>query len=344
MDGLSLSRRYFEDVVRPVLHARWPRLPYAAARIGGGSEVVGRDDEMSRDHDWGLRLTLLVDAALVTAADRHLEAELPDVVLGYPVRFAMTSDPSIRHRVEVADLHDLLIGRLGFDPVRAPVGLLDWLSLSGQAALEVVGGEVFTDSVGDLGAARSALARYPDDLRQWLVACGWRRIGEELPLMGRCGLQGDELGSRVLAGRLVDAAMHLGFLLERRWAPYPKWRGAAFGELPRAAHAGPALLECLAATTWEGRESHLCRALAVLHDIGREAGLPGVEQPLVAFHDRPFRTVSADLVEALTMGIADRGILALPVRVGSVEQCTDDVLVLLSARRRRAMAAALYGL
>ena len=344
MDGLSLSRRYFEGVVRPVLLARWPRLSYAAARIGGGSDVVGRDDEMSRDHDWGLRLTLLVDATMVAAVDRHLEAELPDVVLGHPVRFAMTSDASVRHRVEVADLHDLLIGRLGFDPARAPIALPDWLSLSGQAALEVVGGEVFADDIGDLSATRAALARYPDDLRQWLVACGWRRIEEKLPLMGRCGLQGDDLGSRVLAGRLVEAAMHLGFLLDRRWAPYPKWRGAAFGELPRAAHAGPALLDCLTATTWQDRESHLCRALAVLHDVGRDAGLPGVEQPLVAFHDRPFTAVSLDLIEALATGVADPEILALPVRAGSVEQCTDDVLVLQSAQRRRAMMSALYRL
>ncbi|UIJ36143.1 DUF4037 domain-containing protein [Allobranchiibius sp. GilTou73] len=344
MDGLSLSRRYFEDVVRPILHARWPRLSYAAARIGGGSDVVGRDDQMSRDHDWGLRLTLLVDAALVTEVDRHLGAELPDVVLGHPVRFPMTSDASIRHRVEVADPHELLTGRLGFDPARAPIGLADWLSLSGQAALEVVGGEVFLDTVGDLGAARRALAWYPDDLWRWLVACAWRRIGEDLPMMSRSGMQGDDLGSRVLAGRLVDAAMHLGFLLNRRWAPYPKWRGAAFGELPRAAHAAPALVGCLTATTWQDRESHLCRALTLLHAAGREAGLPGVGHPVVAFHDRPFRMVSGDLIEALHTGIVDPDILALPVRVGSVEQYTDDVLVLQSAGRRRAMVRALYAI
>ena len=306
--------------------------------------MLGRDDELSRDHDWGLRLTLLVDASLVTAVHHHLEAELPEAVLGHPVRFAMTCDPSVRHRIEVADAHGHLMDGLGFDPARRPVGLLDWLSLSGQAALEVVGGEVFHDGVGTLSAARDALAWYPEDLWRWLLACDWRRIAEGLPLMGRSGRQGDELGSRVLAGRLVDTAMHLGFLLDRHWMPYPKWRGVAFLELSRAAQAGPALLDCVTATTWQQRESHLCQALAVLHDVGRAAGLPGVEVPVTGFHDRPFRTVSGDLIQALTAGITDPEVMALPALVGSVEQSTDDVLVLRSAELRRASVAALYGL
>ena len=121
--------------------------------------------------------------------------------------------------------------RLEFDPRHAPTPQ-DWLSLTGPVALEVVGGEVFEDTGGALTALRAAMDWYPDDLWRYLVACDWRRIDQELPLMGRAADRGDDLGSRVIAARLVDATMHLGFLLCRAWPPYAKWRGTLFGRLP----------------------------------------------------------------------------------------------------------------
>ena len=41
----------------------------------------------------------------------------------------------------------------------------------------------------------------------------------------------DELGSRLVAMRLVRDLMRLGFLLERQYAPYIKWLGTAFQRL-----------------------------------------------------------------------------------------------------------------
>lgn len=55
--GAALSREYWQDVVAPLLEKHLPGLPYAAARLGSGSDVLGLDDHQSQDHDWGLRLT-----------------------------------------------------------------------------------------------------------------------------------------------------------------------------------------------------------------------------------------------------------------------------------------------
>lgn len=60
LDGLALARAYWGQMVRPLLDEAVPHIPRAAARIGSGSDVLGLDDEMSRDHDWGLRLQLIV--------------------------------------------------------------------------------------------------------------------------------------------------------------------------------------------------------------------------------------------------------------------------------------------
>ena len=73
----------------PLLARELPRLRYAAARLGSGSDVLGLDDTMSRDHDWGCRLTLLVDEAdrpAVAAIGELLARELPTVAAaGWPV-------------------------------------------------------------------------------------------------------------------------------------------------------------------------------------------------------------------------------------------------------------------
>ena len=338
LTGAELARGYLDQVVAPLLASRWPDLRYAAARLGSGSDVLGLDDATSRDHDWGLRLTLLVDRATVADVTDHLERALPAAHGGWPTRFATTWDPVVRARVEVATAADFAESRLGV-AVDRPWTVADWLSVTGQSVLEVTAGPVFTDPAGDITAIRRRLAWYPEDVWRYVVAADWARIGQELPFVGRTGSRGDDLGSRVLAARLAGTAMHLGFLLERRWAPYPKWLGTLFARLPAAGAATPALAAAVAAPTWQEREGALCEGLAVLHDVQRAAGLPTAARVVQPFWDRPFRMV-ADVPDLLLESVADPGVRGLPAGVGSVEQWVDNVAVLTEPERRVAAARA----
>ncbi|GAA5034358.1 DUF4037 domain-containing protein [Terrabacter aeriphilus] len=331
--GAQLSRSYFEQVVRPLVEARWPGLPSAAARLGSGSDVLGLDDALSRDHDWGLRLNLLVPREVVVDVDAHLAAHLPESFAGHPTAFATTWDPAVRHRVQVETARDLAVSRLGVDPT-GELTVDDWLALTGQAVLEVTGGEVFADGAGELGGIRRRLAWYPDDVWRHVVAVDWARLGQELPFVGRTAERGDELGSRVVAARLAGIAMHLGHLLERRWPPYAKWLGTSFARLPRAAAATEGLHASLAADGWREREGALVQALRLLHDLQGEVGLPTVDDPVEPFWDRPYRGVREAVVVALEEGIEDPEVRALPRGVGSVEQWSDNVDVLVDASRR----------
>jgi hypothetical protein len=55
LSGRELAAAFHREVVGPLLARALPRLRYAAARLGSGSDVLGLDDTMSRDHDWGCR-------------------------------------------------------------------------------------------------------------------------------------------------------------------------------------------------------------------------------------------------------------------------------------------------
>ena len=338
VDGRELALRYHRDVVGPLLRARWPRMPYAAALLGPGSEVLGLDDAMSRDHDWGPRLTLMVDAGDVGDVDDYLEEVLPQTFSGLQTRFATTSDPRTRHRVTVDTATDLAAARLGFAPTHG-LTVAQWLSLTGQSVLELTAGPVFRDPTGQITEIRRRLGWYPHDLWRYVVAADWARIGQELPLLGRAGARGDDVGSRVIAGRLARAALHLGYLLERRWPPYPKWLGSQFALLPRASAALPALAVALGSAHWQQRQDALGAALTQLLRVQGDVGLGGGGEAVEPFHDRPFRGVRADVVPTLLAGITDPVVRRLPVGVGSVEQCVDNVDVLSSPRRRLAVMA-----
>ncbi|MHA1654890.1 MAG: hypothetical protein ACTSWT_00045 [Candidatus Heimdallarchaeota archaeon] len=59
--GLELNRRFYNEIVKPILKKNYPNLSYSVARIGFGSDVLGFDTERSTDHDWGPRLELFLE-------------------------------------------------------------------------------------------------------------------------------------------------------------------------------------------------------------------------------------------------------------------------------------------
>lgn len=71
--------------------------------------------------------------------------------------------------------------------------------------------------------------------------------------MPRAGIAGDEVGSAVIGARLIRDIMLLGFLLERRYAPYAKWLGTAFSRLACAPVLTPLLRRAQAAPNWQER-------------------------------------------------------------------------------------------
>src|SRR6266508_6574753 len=58
---------------------------------------------------------------------------------------------------------------------------------------------------GTAGSPPSAtrFAWYPDQVWRWLLACQWRRLDQEEPFVQRTAEAGDDLGSAVIAARLV---------------------------------------------------------------------------------------------------------------------------------------------
>jgi len=337
-DGRALARRYYSEVVGPLILARWPRLPHAAGRLGSGSDVLGLDDGVSRDHDWGLRLTLFVDADMRDSVEKLLFDDLPGTFDGFPTRFAFTGQSESVLAVDVGTVSDFTRSRLGLDP-REGMEPFDWLTVTGQAVLEVVAGPVFHDSAGEITEIRKRLEWYPDDVWRYVIASDWARLAEEMPLMSRAGDRGDDLGSRVIAARLVDLAMHLGFMLERQWPPYSKWRGLMFARLPRMDAVLPAFTATLQAGTWRERQASLAMALDEILNMQRAVGFPTRPAATVPFWDRPYLHPDEQIIDDLLSTVTNPSLRGLHRLRGSIEQQTDNVGLLVDPTAHRAATA-----
>jgi hypothetical protein len=323
--GLELSRAFYDEVVATLLD----NVPHSAALLGTGSDVLGLDTERSTDHGWGPRLQVFVAEQDVERVRLAIDEGLPDEFRGWPTRYGWDDIP-LSHHVEVLTLERWLHEGLGFDP-RLGVALVDWLATPQQLLLEVTRGAVHRDDRGDLAAVREALAWYPDDVWMWLLACQWRRLDQEEPFVGRAAEVGDELGSRILAGRLARDLVRLCFLLERQYAPYAKWFGTAFAQLAGSAGIRQHLLTAVAARTYQQREESLVRAAGAAAALHNARGVTQpVDEAVGLFHSRPFRVLgSSRFVDACLERVRDPRLRALPL-VGAIDQLADSTDLLSS--------------
>ena len=321
--GRELSRAFYAEVVGPLLG----ETPHSAAFVGTGSDVLGFDTERSTDHGWGPRMHVFVGADDVVRVRDAVEAGLPDEFGGWPVRYGWDDYPATSH-VVVTTLDEWLPTHLGFDPRRG-VATVDWLSTPQQILLEVTSGPVFHDGLGELEPVREALARYPDELWLWLLACQWRRIDQEEPFVGRTADVEDELGSRILAARLARDTMRLCFLQERRYAPYSKWFGSAFAQLRAHESLGEPLRDLVSATDFETREARFVEVVQRLAARHNALGVTApVDESVGFFHDRPFRVLgSARFVDACLERVTDPWLRSLPL-TGAIDQFVDSTDVL----------------
>jgi hypothetical protein len=354
--GLKLAGLYYEEAVKPILESRYPRLVHSAGLIGRGSEVLGFDTEMSRDHNWGPQVVIYLSqedhARLADELREALGLELPFTFRGYPTHFEgvpdepVTAVPKlagsrpINHRVHITTLHGFLGQHIGVT-LDEELTVRDWLTVPEQKLRTLVAGAVYHDGLDVLQPMRQKLAYYPHDLWLYLLSAQWQRIGQEEPFVGRAGIVGDDVGSAVIAARLVRDLMRLCMLMEREYAPYSKWFGSAFAQLECAPRLTLILQGVLRATDWREREGNLAVAYelaATMHnDLSITAPVP---TQVSQFYERPFHVIRGEsIAQAIWECIEDAEVKALPYGLGKVDQYVDSTDILSHPERTRTLSA-----
>ena len=248
MTGLELSRAYWETYGRDMLEKDFPGTAnyIAVGLCGSGSECLGFDDEISRDHDFepGFCLFLPGEEIIDRKESFRLERaymKLPQEFLGFH-RARLSPVGGNRHGV--IRMEDFLKEKTGTADGRLTVR--QWLTVPEQNLLEATCGEIWRDDSGRFTAIRESLAAFPEDIRL-------RKLSGELLLMKQSGqynfrrcLEHGETGGALLAvGEFVRAGMHALFLLSSVYMPYYKWSFRALRTLGEKRSLQAGMLEQL---------------------------------------------------------------------------------------------------
>ena len=273
MQGLELSEKYYEAYGRPMIEEQFADIAgqTAAGLAGRGSECLGFDDEISRDHDFGPSFCIWLPRDLYNRYGARMQAAydaLPKEFMGYGARIC---EEQGRGRVGVLCLEDFYSDILGRDQIPYTAG--EWLSMDEADLAAAVNGRVFEDRLGLFSRIRQELLDYyPREV--WI-----RRIAQSLGLAAQAGQynyaramkRGERIAAELALTEFICESMKLVYLFNRKYAPYKKWMRRGLCSLEKFSEIGD-MLDLLyqvpdPAAAWEG-----VKAEDYLYDLNTDDG------------------------------------------------------------------------
>jgi hypothetical protein len=187
MKGLEISRLFSSEWLLPFIDRELPDLlSHIAVGRFMGSDVIGADDHLSQDHNWGPTVEVYLDDE-------------------YDIR-----DNELAARINSA----------------APIEFLGIRRRGGHdTAITLRHGSLFHDGSGQLTSLRDRYHSYPDDIHRLRLATCFYDIAHygEYNFVWRLVERNDVIAMQIALGHFSTAVMRLHFYLDRDFAPYWKW-------------------------------------------------------------------------------------------------------------------------
>lgn len=286
MKGLELSEKYYETYGREMIENGFSEIAgqTAVGLVGYGSECLGFDDEISRDHDYGPSFCIWLPKEIYAQYGEKMQAAydaLPKAFMGFSER---VEEEQGKGRVGVLCLEDFYQEILGYN--RMPHTEAEWLSIPEEALATAVDGRVFEDRLGRFSEIRENLLQYyPETV--------WRRkLADALAKAAQAGQynyaramrRGERIAAEIALTEFLKEAMHLVYLLNRKYAPFYKWMHRGLRELAVGSEIGD-MLALLYQTQEEGDRVLIIEAVCnVLTQILQERDLSDSQDNFLQSH------------------------------------------------------------
>ncbi len=233
MKGLEICEKYYR-LYGESLFEKYPELMRRAATglVGEGSECLGFDDEISRDHDFDFGFCIWLtdeDERDYGFALSRAYASLPKEFMGLKRAADSPVGGSRRGVMTIGGFYQKFLGGK-----TVPDELYRWLYIPSYALSAATNGKVFYDGLGSFSQIREQLKKgYPEDIRR-------KKIASNLVMMAqtgqynyvRCVKRGETGAAGIAIAQFVRHALSVIYLLNGVYEPFYKWVYRGLRDLP----------------------------------------------------------------------------------------------------------------
>ncbi len=258
MKGLELAEKYYEAYGRKMLAEQFGQIKdqTAAGLVGYGSECLGFDDDVSKDHDYGPSFCIWLPREIYQEYSTRMQEAydaLPREFLGFAARMEEEQGKGRVGILCLEDFYEEMIGRSSL-----PQTEMEWLAIPEEMLATAVNGKVFEDHLRQFSSIRDGLMQYyPHGV--WI-----RKIADSMAKAAQAGQynyaramkRGERIAAEMALTEFVKESMHLVYLLNRTYAPFYKWMHRGMRNLATCSEIGD-MLNLLyqipdPASAWEG--------------------------------------------------------------------------------------------
>ncbi len=234
MQGLEIARSFYLQYGKPMLQEQFSDVldRIAVGLVGDGSECLGFDDELSKDHDFDPGFCLWITPSDAQAFGFRLErayAKLPKTFMGLQRPPLSPVGGNRRGVMTIEDFYSRFLGA-----PTAPDTQNRWLYTPSASLAAASNGEVFTDPLGAFSAVRAQLkAGYPEDIRKKKLAAHTVFMAQAGQYnYARCIARKESGAAQLAVFEFVKHAISVIYLLNRQYEPFYKWAYRGMTKLP----------------------------------------------------------------------------------------------------------------
>lgn len=254
--NLERCRTFFEAYGKPMIQEKFPEYVkrIAAGLVGEGSDCFGFDDAISMDHDYGIGFCMWL-------TDEDYEKIGADLVSGYEKLMEIWGEKSphdlfLKNRRGVFSINSFYNGILGTDLNYEKGEGPDFYSSEEQQLATAVNGAVFYDELGIFQTVRDRiLGYYPEPVYLRRLAQALHEFSQYAQSnFRRMQAREDFITTKLCVAKGIESAMDIAYLLNRKYAPYYKWKKKGLEKLEKLPEILP-LLEQIATAKEQEVES-----------------------------------------------------------------------------------------